>query len=179
LGRSEFLAAFRCRAGSQRPAVPGLGQQFSGTMMSFAFCYRYRRAPHGGLLTPELSESDPAVLFLSKAAMSREMPQDLAEEGADEQPQPPFPADRRARGHGALGRRVRAGEHWRRGGPPGDCPVRRQLAGSLPPGELTGDDVIVSIPYLPTASVAGAAQAELLGAGAAEAVVVGPEVTAD
>jgi outer membrane protein OmpA-like peptidoglycan-associated protein len=51
------------------------------------------------------------------------------------------------------------------------------LAGSLPPGELTGDDVIVSIPYLPTASAASAAQAELLGAGAAEAAVIGPEVT--
>jgi len=52
------------------------------------------------------------------------------------------------------------------------------LAGSLPPGELTGDDVIVLIPYLPTASAASAAQAELLGADAAEAAVVGPEVTA-
>ena len=52
------------------------------------------------------------------------------------------------------------------------------LAGSLPPGELTGDDVIVSIPYLPTAPAASAAQAELLGAGAAEAAVIGPEVTA-
>ena len=51
-------------------------------------------------------------------------------------------------------------------------------AGSLPPGELTGDDVIVSTSYLPTAAAASAVQAQLLGAGAAEAAVIGPEVTA-
>lgn len=49
----------------------------------------------------------------------------------------------------------------------------------LPAGELTGDDVIVMTSYLLTAPAASAAQAELLGAGAAQAAVVGPEVTAD
>lgn len=53
------------------------------------------------------------------------------------------------------------------------------LSGTLPPGELTGDDVIVATGYLPTAAAASSAQAELLGAGAAEATVVGPEVTAE
>jgi outer membrane protein OmpA-like peptidoglycan-associated protein len=52
------------------------------------------------------------------------------------------------------------------------------LTGSLPAGELTGDDIIVSTRSLPTAAAASAAQAELLGAGAAEASVIGPEVTA-
>ena len=50
------------------------------------------------------------------------------------------------------------------------------LSGRLPAGELTGDDVIVVTSHLPTAA-ASAAQAELLGAGAAQAAVVGPEVT--
>lgn len=51
------------------------------------------------------------------------------------------------------------------------------LSGSLPAGELTGDDVIVSVPYLPTAAATSAAQAELLSAGAAEATIIGTEVT--
>ena len=52
------------------------------------------------------------------------------------------------------------------------------LSGQLPPGELTGVDVIVVTSYLPTSEAASAAQADLLGAGAAQATVVGPEVTA-
>ena len=52
------------------------------------------------------------------------------------------------------------------------------LSGALPAGELTGDDVIVVTSYLPTAAAASTAQADLLGAGAAQAAVVGPEVTA-
>ena len=51
------------------------------------------------------------------------------------------------------------------------------LSGALPAGELTGDDVIVVTRYLPTAA-ASATQAELLQAGAAQAAVLGPEVTA-
>lgn len=51
------------------------------------------------------------------------------------------------------------------------------LSGTLPAGELTGDDVVVVTSYLPTAA-ASATQADLLGAGAAQAAVVGPEVTA-
>lgn len=53
------------------------------------------------------------------------------------------------------------------------------LGDSLPAGELTGDDVIVVTRYLPTATAASAAQAELLEAGAAQAAVLGTEVTAD
>jgi len=53
-----------------------------------------------------------------------------------------------------------------------------ELSGGLPVGELTGVDVIVVTSYLPTAAAASAAQADLLGAGAAQAAVVGPEVTA-
>jgi outer membrane protein OmpA-like peptidoglycan-associated protein len=52
------------------------------------------------------------------------------------------------------------------------------LSGRLPAGELTGDDVVVVTGYLPTAAAASAAQVDLLGAGAAQAAVVGPEVTA-
>jgi len=52
------------------------------------------------------------------------------------------------------------------------------LSAVLPAGELTGDDVIVVTSYLLTAAAASAAQAELLGAGAAQASVIGPEVTA-
>jgi outer membrane protein OmpA-like peptidoglycan-associated protein len=52
------------------------------------------------------------------------------------------------------------------------------LGGALPAGELTGEDVIVATSYLPSAAAASAAQAELLGAGAAQATVIGPEVTA-
>jgi outer membrane protein OmpA-like peptidoglycan-associated protein len=52
------------------------------------------------------------------------------------------------------------------------------LSGALPAGELTGDDVIVVASYLPTAAAASTAQADLLGAGAAQAAVVGSEVSA-
>ncbi len=52
------------------------------------------------------------------------------------------------------------------------------LSGALPAGELTGDDVIAVTGSLPTSAAASAAQAELLGAGAAQAAVIGPEVTA-
>jgi outer membrane protein OmpA-like peptidoglycan-associated protein len=52
------------------------------------------------------------------------------------------------------------------------------LSGTLPAGELTGDDVIAVTSSLPTSAAASAAQAELLGAGAAQAAVIGPEVTA-
>jgi outer membrane protein OmpA-like peptidoglycan-associated protein len=52
------------------------------------------------------------------------------------------------------------------------------LGGIPPPGELTGDDVIVVTSFLPSAAAASAAQASLLGAGAAQASVVGPEVSA-
>jgi len=51
------------------------------------------------------------------------------------------------------------------------------LAGRPPAGELTGDTVLVVTPFLPTVAVASAAQADLLAAGAAQAAVVGPEVT--
>jgi outer membrane protein OmpA-like peptidoglycan-associated protein len=52
------------------------------------------------------------------------------------------------------------------------------LSGALPTGELTGDDVIVVVSYLPTAAATSAAQADLLGAGAAQAAVLGSAVTA-
>ena len=52
------------------------------------------------------------------------------------------------------------------------------LSGTLPAGEFAGDRVIVITTFLPTAAAASAAQAELLGAGAAQAAVLGPEVTA-
>jgi outer membrane protein OmpA-like peptidoglycan-associated protein len=52
------------------------------------------------------------------------------------------------------------------------------LSGALPAGELTGDDVIVVISDLPTEAATSTAQADLLGAGAAQAAVVGSEVTA-
>ena len=51
------------------------------------------------------------------------------------------------------------------------------LAGLLPPGELTGDEVIVVSGALPTAAATSAAQANLLAAGAAQAAVLGPETT--
>lgn len=51
------------------------------------------------------------------------------------------------------------------------------LSGRLLAGELTGDMVIVATPFLPTAAAGSAAQADLLAAGAAQAAVVGPEVT--
>ncbi len=51
------------------------------------------------------------------------------------------------------------------------------LTGRPPAGELAGDTVLVVVPYLPTAAAASAAQADLLAAGAAQAAVVGPEMT--
>ena len=52
------------------------------------------------------------------------------------------------------------------------------LSGALPAGELTGDDVIAVAGSLPTAAAASTAQVDLLRAGAAQAAVVGSEVTA-
>jgi outer membrane protein OmpA-like peptidoglycan-associated protein len=52
------------------------------------------------------------------------------------------------------------------------------LSGVLPVGELSGDEVIVITPFLPSVAAASAAQAGLLSAGAAQAAVLGPEVTA-
>jgi outer membrane protein OmpA-like peptidoglycan-associated protein len=52
------------------------------------------------------------------------------------------------------------------------------LSGSIPVGELTGDDVVVVTDQLPTEADASNVQTDLLGAGAAQAAVVGPEVTA-
>ena len=51
------------------------------------------------------------------------------------------------------------------------------LSGALPAGELTGDDVIVVAGYLPTAAATSTAQADLVRAGAAQAAVLGSEVT--
>jgi outer membrane protein OmpA-like peptidoglycan-associated protein len=51
------------------------------------------------------------------------------------------------------------------------------LGGSLPAGELTGDDVIVDASFLPPAAAVAEAQASLLTAGAAQATVLGPEAT--
>jgi outer membrane protein OmpA-like peptidoglycan-associated protein len=52
------------------------------------------------------------------------------------------------------------------------------LSGVLPAGELSGYEVIVITPFLPSVAAASATQAELLSAGAAQAAVLGPEVTA-
>lgn len=51
------------------------------------------------------------------------------------------------------------------------------LDGRLPAGELAGDTVLVITRLLPSAAAASAAQANLLAAGAAQAAVIGPEVT--
>jgi outer membrane protein OmpA-like peptidoglycan-associated protein len=51
------------------------------------------------------------------------------------------------------------------------------LGGTLPAGELTGDNVVVITPFLPSAAAATATQAQLLGAGAARAAVLGPGST--
>ena len=51
------------------------------------------------------------------------------------------------------------------------------LSGRPPAGELAGDTVFVVTRLLPTAAAASAAQANLLAAGAAQAAVIGPEVT--
>jgi outer membrane protein OmpA-like peptidoglycan-associated protein len=52
------------------------------------------------------------------------------------------------------------------------------LDGTLPAGELTGDDVIVVTSALPSAPAIATAQASLLAAGAARASILGPESTA-
>jgi outer membrane protein OmpA-like peptidoglycan-associated protein len=51
------------------------------------------------------------------------------------------------------------------------------LAGRLPPGELDGDDVIVVLPYAPTAKAIGSATGNLIAAGAAEASIEGTDTT--
>jgi outer membrane protein OmpA-like peptidoglycan-associated protein len=51
------------------------------------------------------------------------------------------------------------------------------LSGMPTTGELDGDDVIVVTSYVPSAAAAGAAQLDLLAAGASFAAVLGPEVT--
>jgi outer membrane protein OmpA-like peptidoglycan-associated protein len=51
------------------------------------------------------------------------------------------------------------------------------LAGPLPAGELTGDDVIVVTSYLASAAGVSAAQAAVLQAGAAQVAVLGPLAT--
>jgi outer membrane protein OmpA-like peptidoglycan-associated protein len=51
------------------------------------------------------------------------------------------------------------------------------LASRPPAGELSGDTVVVITRSLPSVAAASAAQANLLAAGAAQAAVVGPEVT--
>lgn len=51
------------------------------------------------------------------------------------------------------------------------------LRGTLPPGQLTGDDVIVVTAFAPSAAAASSAQAMLLSAGAGAASVLGPEYT--
>jgi outer membrane protein OmpA-like peptidoglycan-associated protein len=53
------------------------------------------------------------------------------------------------------------------------------LGGTPPPGQLTGDDVIVVIPFLPSVPAASMATAHLTEAGAAQALVVGPETPAN
>jgi outer membrane protein OmpA-like peptidoglycan-associated protein len=51
------------------------------------------------------------------------------------------------------------------------------LSGLPAPGELDGDDVIAVTSYVPSAGAAGAAQLDLLAAGASFAAVLGPEAT--
>jgi outer membrane protein OmpA-like peptidoglycan-associated protein len=51
------------------------------------------------------------------------------------------------------------------------------ISGRPPAGELAGETVFVVTRSLPTAAAASAAQANLLAAGAAQAAVIGPEVT--
>jgi outer membrane protein OmpA-like peptidoglycan-associated protein len=51
------------------------------------------------------------------------------------------------------------------------------LTGLLPPGELTGDQVIVVSAAMPSAAATSSAQVNLLAAGAAQAAVLGPETT--
>lgn len=52
-----------------------------------------------------------------------------------------------------------------------------ELASRPPAGELSGDTVVVITGSLPSVAAASAAQVNLLAAGAAQAAVVGPEVT--
>ena len=51
------------------------------------------------------------------------------------------------------------------------------LDGTPPPGELSGDDVIVDTPFLPSAAAVSTAQSSLLAAGATRATILGPEAT--
>jgi outer membrane protein OmpA-like peptidoglycan-associated protein len=51
------------------------------------------------------------------------------------------------------------------------------LDGAPPPGELSGDDVIVVTSFLPSAAAISSAQASLLAAGATRASILGPEST--
>jgi outer membrane protein OmpA-like peptidoglycan-associated protein len=51
------------------------------------------------------------------------------------------------------------------------------LDGAIPPGELSGDNVIVVTSFLPSAATVSAAQSGLLAAGAARATILGPEAT--
>ena len=52
------------------------------------------------------------------------------------------------------------------------------LRGTPRPGELTGDDVLVIVPFLPGLEAATATQQKLVAAGAIWAAVLGPETTA-
>ena len=54
----------------------------------------------------------------------------------------------------------------------------RDLSGRLPSGELAGDKVIVITSFVPSVAAASSAQEELLAADAAQAAVLGPEITA-
>jgi outer membrane protein OmpA-like peptidoglycan-associated protein len=51
------------------------------------------------------------------------------------------------------------------------------LDGAIPPGQLSGDNVIVVTSFLPSAATVSAAQSGLLAAGAARATILGPEAT--
>jgi outer membrane protein OmpA-like peptidoglycan-associated protein len=53
----------------------------------------------------------------------------------------------------------------------------QSLDGMPPAGELDGDDVLVLVPFVPSAAAAAAAQQDLIAAGAARAAVLGPEAT--
>jgi outer membrane protein OmpA-like peptidoglycan-associated protein len=85
-------------------------------------------------------------------------------------------ADQAASAASALAGLQEAGDHFG-----SRCVIvlyTASLSGSLSAGELSGDAVIVVTPFVPTAAAASAAQADLLGAGAARAAVLGPEATA-
>ena len=79
----------------------------------------------------------------------------------------------------AAGALLRLGDSG--GASPGDRRVvvlyAWSLAGRLPLGELSGDDVIVVLPSAPTARAISSAQTRLIAAGAASARIVGPDTT--